>query len=241
MPFPKRFSRGEEWGVGARAGFPSSSDLLGERALSDASGMTAAHSAGLEVPVGAGKRVLRAFAATGTVLCVALALILLVPAALGYQRYVIVSGSMSGTYDQGAIVFDREVPVDDLKVGDAITYEPPPGTFSQDLVTHRIAWIGVDEEGERTFRTKGDANPAADPWTFNLEQDKQAKVEFSVPYVGFLLAALSIPAVRMLAIGLPAIVVAIMILAGIWRDAGEEARRRRAEAGAAQAGAQWSA
>jgi signal peptidase I len=209
--------------------------------LSDASGMTAAHPAGIEAPAGAGKRALRGLAATGTVLCIAVALILLVPAALGFQRYVIVSGSMSGTYDKGSIVFDEEVPVDELKVGDTITYEPPPGTFSQDLVTHRIAWIGVDKQGERTFRTKGDANPSADPWTFNLEQPTQAKVAFSVPYVGYLLAGLSIPAVRMLAIGLPAIVVALMILAGIWRDAGEEARRRRAEGELAQADAQWTA
>jgi hypothetical protein len=34
----------------------------------------------------------------------------------------------------------------------------------------------------------------------------------------------------MLAIGVPAVLVALLILAGIWRDAGEEARRRQAEA-----------
>lgn len=178
-----------------------------------------------------------------TVLCLALAAILLIPAALGFQRYVIVSGSMSGTYDKGAIVFDEEVPVGELKVGDVITYEPPPGTFSQDLVTHRIVWIGTDQAGERTFRTKGDANPSADPWTFNLDGTSQAKVAFSVPYIGYLLAGLSIPLVRMLAIGLPAIVVAFLILAGIWRDAGREAQRREAEAAGAEAsgaGPQWT-
>jgi hypothetical protein len=42
----------------------------------------------------------------------------------------------------------------------------------------------------------------------------------------------------MLAIGLPAILLALLILAGIWRDAGEEARRREAEA--AGAGPQWT-
>lgn len=173
-----------------------------------------------------------------TVLCLALAAILLLPAALGYQRYVIVSGSMSGTYDKGTIVFDRAVPVDELRVGDVITYQPPPGTASDDLLTHRIAWIGRDEGGERSYRTKGDANATADPWTFNLEQADQARVEFSVPYVGYLLAVLSIPVVRMLAIGLPAVVLALLILAGIWRDAGEEARRREAEA--REAGPQWT-
>ena len=36
---------------------------------------------------------------------------LVVPALLGYERYVIVSGSMSGTYDRGSLVFDEVVPV----------------------------------------------------------------------------------------------------------------------------------
>jgi signal peptidase I len=185
-----------------------------------------------------GRATLRWLGAAATVLCLVLAAVLLIPAALGYQRYVIVSGSMSGTYDKGSIVFDKEVPVGDLKVGDTITYQPPPGTFSQDLVTHRIAWIGTDASGEPTFRTRGDANPSADPWTFSLDQPTQAKVEFSVPYVGYLLAGLSVPAVRMLAIGIPAILVAFLLLAGIWRSAGEEARRREAEAG--EAGSQWT-
>ncbi len=167
--------------------------------------------------------------AAATVLCVALAAILLVPAALGYQRYVIVSGSMTGTYDRGSIVFDKEVPVADLKVGDTITYQPPQGASPERLITHRIVWIGRDKQGERAFRTKGDANASADPWTFTLEKPDQAEAAFSVPYAGFALAALSIPTVRMLAIGVSAVLVALLILAGIWRDAGQEVRRRQAE------------
>ncbi|HWA53698.1 MAG TPA: signal peptidase I [Solirubrobacterales bacterium] len=177
------------------------------------------------------KRALRWLGVLATVLCVALAAILLVPAALGFQRYVIVSGSMTGTYDKGSIVFDKEVPVSDLEVGDVITYEPPPGASSQKFVTHRIFRVQENAQGERVFRTKGDANDTADPWTFTLDKPDQAKVDFSVPYVGYLLAALSIPTVRMLAIGIPAVVVALLILAGIWREAGEEARRRQAESG----------
>lgn len=165
---------------------------------------------------------------------------MLIPAALGFQRYVIVSGSMTGTYDRGSIVFDKEVPVTDLKVGDAITYSPPAGASPEKLLTHRIVWIGTNKGGEETFRTRGDANPSADPWTFTLDKPEQAKVAFSVPYVGFLLAALSIPTVRMLAIGIPAVLVAFLILAGIWRDAGEEARRRQAEANPISSSPQWT-
>jgi signal peptidase I len=176
--------------------------------------------------------VLRWVGTAATVLCLLLAAVLLIPALLGFQRYVIVSGSMTGTYDRGSIVFDQEVPVSDLKVGDTITYAPPPNASPEELVTHRIVWIGDDEAGERTFRTKGDANEVVDPWTFTLDQPEQAKVAFSIPYVGYLLAGLSIPIVRTLAIGIPAILVAFLILRGIWRDAGEEAQRRQAESNA---------
>src|SRR6185503_21212766 len=70
--------------------------------------------------------------------------LVLLPAALGWQRYAIVSGSMTGTYDRGSLVIDNVVPVADLKVGDVITYMPPAGDH---LITHRIAWIGHDPSG----------------------------------------------------------------------------------------------
>jgi signal peptidase len=186
------------------------------------------------------RRALRWAGALATVVCLALAAILLIPAALGFQRYVIVSGSMTGTYDRGSIVYDKEVSVADLKVGNVITYAPPSGASPEKLVTHRIVWIGQNKNGEEAFRTKGDANEVADPWTFTLDKPDQAEVAFSVPYVGYLLAALSIPTVRMLAIGIPAVVVAFLILAGIWRDAGEEARRRQAESNPIPTTAQWT-
>ena len=111
--------------------------------------------------------------------------LLVLPAALGWQRYVIVSGSMTGTYDRGSLVLDEVVPVDELREGDVITYRPPAGAGPAGLVTHRIAEITTDRVGGRAFRTKGDANAAADPWTFTLPKGEQARVRAGVPYVGF--------------------------------------------------------
>jgi signal peptidase len=111
------------------------------------------------------------------------------------------------------------VPVDQLQVGDVITYTPPPGSGPEGRITHRIAWIGSDQLGRRVFRTKGDANASADPWTFTLDQPTQAKVAFHVPYVGFVFAALSIRDVRMLVIGLPALLIAVAAFAGLRREA----------------------
>ena len=113
-----------------------------------------------------------------TTVAVALAAAVLVPALLGYQRYVITSGSMTGTYDRGSIVYDRVVPTRSLDVGDVITYAPPAGAGPAGLVTHRIAAITPQPGGARVFRTKGDANPVKDPWTFTLSRPTQARVAF---------------------------------------------------------------
>ena len=43
--------------------------------------------------------------------------LLILPAALGWQRYVITSGSMTGTYDRGSLVLDEVVPVADAARG----------------------------------------------------------------------------------------------------------------------------
>jgi signal peptidase I len=157
------------------------------------------------------------------------AIAVLAPALIGWERYAIVSGSMTGSYDRGSLVLSEVVPVTELKVGDVITYQPPAGDHP---ITHRIAWIGKDEAGARIYRTKGDANPVADPWTFRLDQPTQARARIGVPYAGFVLSALGRKDVRMAVIGLPALLIAGFSLAGLWRRLGEEAQRRSTEAAA---------
>jgi signal peptidase len=155
--------------------------------------------------------------------CLALAGLMLLPSLLGYQRYVITSGSMTGSYDRGSVVFDKVVPVADLEVGDAITYTPPPGSGPSGRITHRIVWIGSDQFGRQALRTKGDANPAPDPWTFTLDGATQARVAFHVPYVGYLLSFLAIRQARMVLIGLPALLIAFAVLLGFRREVRNEA------------------
>jgi len=165
------------------------------------------------------KRLGTALATALCAACLSLAGLMLLPGLLGYQRYVITSGSMTGTYDRGSVVFDKVVPVSDLRVGDAITYMPPPGSGPSGRITHRIVWIGSDKFGRQTLRTKGDANEAADPWMFTLDGATQARVAFHVPYVGYVLSALAIRQVRMAVIGLPALLIAFAVLVGFLRDA----------------------
>jgi signal peptidase I len=177
------------------------------------------------------RRVGRALAALLVTAGLLLGALLIAPSLMGWERYVIVSGSMTGTYDRGSLVFDEVVPVDSLKVGDVITYKPPSGAGPHGLVTHRIVKIRKEPKtGERVFGTKGDANKVADPWRFVLADSQQARAKLGVPYVGFALAALAERTVRMLIIGLPAALIALFVLAGLWRDAGREAEAQAAAA-----------
>jgi signal peptidase len=168
----------------------------------------------------------------------ALGLLMFVPPLFGYERCVITGASMSGSIERGSIVYAKPVRVDDLEVGDVITYTPPRGAGPVGKVTHRIVWAGRGESGARAFRTKGDNNEAADPWKFELDQPTQAVVAFDVPYVGYALAALGIRWVRMLVIGLPAALIVVAVLAGAWREAGALADATRGDVAVERSAAQ---
>jgi signal peptidase I len=149
---------------------------------------------------------------TACLLVMLFAVAFIVPAAFGYQRYVITGSSMDGSLGLGSVAFEEVVPVADLRVGDVITYRPPADAGIDTLVTHRVVAI----EGD-VFRTKGDANPDVDPWTFQLTSTSQSRVEYAVPYVGYVFLALQDRATRMLLIGVPAGIIALISLVQVFK------------------------
>jgi len=112
-------------------------------------------------------------------------LLVLLPIGLGLERYVMSGDSMdsgsAGGISQGSVVFERQVPLSDLRVGDVITFDPPPAVRDDGLVTHRI--VGVEAGG---FRTRGDNETSADPWVLRPEQPTLPRVVYSIPWVGYL-------------------------------------------------------
>ncbi len=158
------------------------------------------------------------------------------PWLLGYDRYVITGGSMSGTFEKGSLVIEEQVPVADLQVGDVITYQPPADSGVPHLVTHRISAVSTTEDGTREFVTKGDANPDPDPWKFSLTEQTQPVVRHAVPYVGWVLIAMADRETRMVAVGAPAAVIAlgalVQLVRGIREPAGTKPARRRESAAA---------
>jgi signal peptidase I len=163
----------------------------------------------------------------------------LLPHLVGYERYVITGGSMSGSIEKGSVVFEKARPVEELAVGDVITYLPPADSGVSTLVTHRIVEIDTDRLGELALRTKGDANADVDPWTFSLVDGEQPVVEHAVPHLGHALIALADPQVRMVVIGVPAGIIALLALvelvrnlAGLWTERGSRQTSVQAPVGA---------
>lgn len=157
---------------------------------------------------------------------VVLAALMVLPTLLGYERYVIVSGSMEPTIPVGSIVYDEVVPVEDLEVGDIITFVPPPEFGISDPVTHRIHSITVAGDdtgiaGQLVFQTKGDANSDVDDWQMTLDGSDQARVVRHLPYVGYVYIALSKPWVQLLLIGLPALGIVVFVGLSLWRISGQ--------------------
>ena len=149
---------------------------------------------------------------------------IVVPALFGLQRFVITGGSMTGTIPRGAIIYSRLTPVERLRAGDIITFNPPGLSTA---VTHRIIAVEQGTDGGPAFRTKGDSNETADPWNpVTLNEPQQARYAFQVPLLGYVLAALSARPMRIALIGLPAILIAVSMLWSLWREAGEEVVRR---------------
>ncbi|MCJ7509916.1 MAG: signal peptidase I [Dehalococcoidia bacterium] len=99
---------------------------------------------------------------------------------LGYNSYVIYSGSMQPAVKVGSLLVSRPVDVNDLRVGDVITYRSPG---NHTMLTHRIVDMR-QEDGEWVFQTKGDANPGPDPQEVILH-GQVTKMVFDIPYLGY--------------------------------------------------------
>jgi signal peptidase len=179
-------------------------------------------------PASARRAVLATAGGLGRVLLGLVCLVLiatLIPPLLGYQRYVVVGGSMEPSIHRGSVIFDEIVPVEDLRPGDVITYVPPGRDTPS---THRIVSRELDAQGSWRFRTKGDANAGPDAQPFVLERPVQARVKVAIPYVGYLWMALASQQLRYALLVAPAILIALWMLASVWRDAGRLLERGRA-------------
>ena len=129
--------------------------------------------------------------------------------AIGFKPVAVYSGSMRPTLGVGSLAVDRVVSAKSVRVGDVITFNDP--YTKGRLVTHRVAQIIPTKQG-LAYRTKGDANPARDPWAIRLN-GHVGRVAFDVPLAGYVLYYGHTREIR----GLLLIVFAVLVLAGLLR------------------------
>ena len=101
------------------------------------------------------------------------------PTLFGFRSYVVITESMTGTYDKGDVIIVRVLDPEDLasdpsqiKEGDVVTFIAPEGFGGVDgyTVTHRVVEAPYeDEDGRRYIGTKGDAADRADEVPVPLE------------------------------------------------------------------------
>lgn len=106
----------------------------------------------------------------------------------GGRWFVVATPSMGTTAPVGTLVLSSPTTVDELRVGDIISFHPP--TAPTETYTHRIVAISPD----RAITTRGDINGAADGWQLR-QADLIGKASWIVPGVGWLVRGLPILAI----------------------------------------------
>jgi signal peptidase len=115
----------------------------------------------------------------GLVLCFVLFTVLL-PSAFSGSLAIVRSSSMEPAMRAGALAVMVPIDAEDVKVGDIIAFGPP---WDPDVtVSHRV--IGVYNDGQILFDTKGDATEDTDPY-YVPAQSVHGKVVFNIPYLGY--------------------------------------------------------
>ena len=161
-------------------------------------------------------------------LVVLLAIALVGVRLVGFQVFTVLSGSMEPTYHVGSLIYVKEVDTDELSAGDPITYLIDEDT----VVTHRIVEVVPDEEDSETirFRTKGDANNAADGSLVHYKNVIGMPV-FTIPYLGYVANYIQSPPGTYVAISAAAILLLLVFLPDLFAsdDKSEKKKKRKAE------------
>ena len=127
----------------------------------------------------------------------------------GLEVYVVLSGSMEPAYQTGSVIYVKEMDTGELKAGDVITFYLNGDT----IATHRIVEV-VEEGGELTFRTKGDANEVEDASAVQADQVIGSPV-FTIPKLGYLATYLQSASGRYAAVAVGAVLLLMTLLSDV--------------------------
>ncbi|MGI6363834.1 MAG: signal peptidase I [Bacillota bacterium] len=145
------------------------------------------------------------------------------PTVSGYRLFAVLSGSMSPEFETGSLVVVKPVDPAALHVGDIITF----GNADGQLVTHRI--IGIENDGDLSFITKGDANEVADSEPVPAHR-VVGMMALAIPWLGRILVFSQTKKGILLMIAIPSLLILVLEARSLWRFAAEEDKKRAAQA-----------
>ena len=149
------------------------------------------------------------------VLVVLLALTLVGGRLFGMQTYAVLSGSMEPAYPTGALLYVRKVDPADIQPGQVITFLLDDHT----VATHRVVEVIPDPEeaGIYRYRTKGDANEAADAGLVHCKNVLGTPV-VCVPYLGYVITWIQNPPGTYIAISAAAVLLLLVFLPDLFAE-----------------------
>ncbi len=109
-----------------------------------------------------------------------------VPSIAGLSAMIVLTPSMEGdgddNFNAGDLIICSTDDLDRVKVGDVITFYDPDGSGTS-VLTHRIVEV-LEQDGKTFYRTKGDANNAADPTPVSADRLIGIYTGFRIPGAG---------------------------------------------------------
>lgn len=112
-----------------------------------------------------------------------------VPGVIGAeQSFIILSGSMEPEMSPGDAVLVDDTDPADIEEGDVVTFARDG---SDTVVTHRVVDVR-EEDGQRVFETKGDANEEADREPVSAE-NVVGTVTLTIPLIGYVVHFVNTP------------------------------------------------
>jgi signal peptidase I len=136
------------------------------------------------------------------------AAVIVIPALSGSVPLTVLTSSMEPALPPGTLVVVRPTPVQDIHVGNVLTYQIRSGDPA--VVSHRVLSRSVSTDGTTTFVTKGDHNDSPDANPVTPAQIK-GTVWYSVPLLGYVNNAVNGPGRRWV---VPAVAAGLFLYSG---------------------------
>ena len=133
----------------------------------------------------------------------------IVPFVLRWEPFIVTSASMTPTIGVGSVVVVDPSAAQTMKVGDVGTFVAPESGLR---VTHRVVEVQGAEGPARVYITKGDA--VKNPDGPRGASTAVGRVQYTVPYVGYVATAVNEPQIRFPLIGL----IAVLLGISYWRS-----------------------